>query len=87
MSSVTVHLLIGVNCVLLSSQTVITSNLLLSAMGIQLASQHDDTQQVLVLTSSTGLMGKLPLACSDLQPSSSASIEISSSSIAVVFKI
>jgi hypothetical protein len=85
--SATVYHLIGVNCVLLSSQSVIIRNLLLSTLGIKLTSQQDDTQQVLILTPSASGLGKLPVACSDLQPSSFASDQISSFSIAVISKI
>jgi hypothetical protein len=46
MVSVTVNVLIGVNCVLVPSQTAIISNLRLGTIGIKLRSQEDVTKQV-----------------------------------------
>jgi len=49
MITLTVHVLIGVNCVLPPSETVITSNLWLDTLRIKLDSQQDDTQHVVIL--------------------------------------
>jgi hypothetical protein len=49
MITLAVHVLIGVNCVLPPSETVITSNLWLYTFRIKLGSQQDDTQHVVIL--------------------------------------
>jgi len=46
--TLTIHVLIGVNCVLPPSVTVITSNLWLDTLRIKLDSQQDDTQHVIL---------------------------------------
>ena len=48
MITLTVHALIGVNCVLPPSETVIMSNLWLDTLRIKLDSQQDDTQHVIL---------------------------------------
>jgi hypothetical protein len=48
MITLTIYVLIGVNCVLPPSETVITSNLWLDTLRIKLDSQQDDTQLVIL---------------------------------------
>jgi len=55
MITLTIHVLIGVNCVLPPSQTVITSNLWLDTLRIKLDSQQDDAQHVVILPYFLGL--------------------------------
>jgi len=58
MITLTIHVLIGVNCVLPPSETVITSNLWLDTLRIKLDSQQDDTQHVVILPYFLGLRVK-----------------------------